>query len=100
MYWANVGRKRGRGICLKALSEFQICSLLYSSIARMKTYFAEVDQTEHVLLETASAEADTRSQKVGPNSGVPSDGMGYVGDVGSGGLADRRHGVDAGDPLG
>jgi hypothetical protein len=63
-------------------------------------HLAEVDQREDVLLEAAAAEANTGIQEFVANPRVSADGAGHFADVGAGGLADGRDGINAGDALG
>ena len=60
----------------------------------------DVDEIEQILLETAAAEADGGLQKLGSDARVHADGARHLTHVGAGGLADGRHGIDAGDALG
>jgi hypothetical protein len=53
-----------------------------------------------VLGQTAAAEAQTGPQEAVPDARVVADGLGEVGDVGAGRLAQLGHGVDEGDLRG
>ena len=50
-----------------------------------------------VLGQAAAAEAEAGGEEPVADAGVVADGLGEVGDVGAGGLADLGHGVDEGD---
>ena len=60
---------------------------------------ADVDQVEDVFLEAGATEAHTGVKKLGADSGVFPNRVGYLVDVGAGGFAERGHGVDGGDSL-
>mmetsp|Transcript_114686 Transcript_114686/g.364506 ORF Transcript_114686/g.364506 Transcript_114686/m.364506 type:complete len:601 (-) Transcript_114686:1196-2998(-) len=59
----------------------------------------DVDQIQNVLLEARAAEADGRTQELGPNARVGSNGSGYLGNICSRLLAQERYRVDAAHSL-
>ncbi|BAS84779.1 Os03g0425450, partial [Oryza sativa Japonica Group] len=61
---------------------------------------ADVHQVEDVFLEAGATESHAGVEKLGADPGVLAHGVGDLGDVGAGGLAERGHGVDGRDPLG
>ncbi len=61
--------------------------------------FTDVDQDEDVLFKAGSSEADRGLKKVRTDPRVGADGPGNLGHVGTCGLADLGHGVDAGNLL-
>mmetsp|Transcript_3739 Transcript_3739/g.10714 ORF Transcript_3739/g.10714 Transcript_3739/m.10714 type:complete len:465 (-) Transcript_3739:208-1602(-) len=61
---------------------------------------ADVHQVQNVLLEARSPEPDAGVQELGADTGVGSDRLGHLLDVGPGGLAEGGDRVDRGYPLG
>jgi len=61
---------------------------------------AQIYQVEDILLETRPSETDAGTEELGAETRVVADGVGDFVDVGAGGLADGREGVDGGDSLG
>ena len=61
---------------------------------------AQIYQVENILLETRPSETDASAEELGAEARVVADGVGNFVDVGAGGFADGREGVDRGDSLG